>query len=115
MDGDWCTEQKIMVSIAHEYFTYLFTSSNPSSQDISDIVTSIDPIVDSNMNDILCAPFSNDEVHRAVFDLHPSKSPGPDGFNALFYHKFWSVIGQDVTKAVLLILNGQGDISYFYT
>lgn len=100
-----------MVSIVHEYFTSLFSSSNPSSQVISDIVDSIDPIVDNLMNVVSCAPFSDDEVHKAVFDLHPSKDPGPDGFYALFYHKFWPIIGQDVTKAVLLILNGQGDIS----
>lgn len=69
--GDWCSEQKSLVSIAQNYFTSLFSSTNPSSQDISEIVNDIEPI---DMNDILCALFSNDEVRRTVFDLHPSNS-----------------------------------------
>lgn len=65
------------------------------------------------MNDYLCVPFSSDEVRLGIFDMHLSKASGPDGFTALFYQKFWPVIGQDVTKEVLSILNDQGDISYW--
>lgn len=59
------------------------------------------------MNAILCAPFSEDEIHKAVFDMHPSKAPGPDGFTVLFYQKLWPIIGKDITKAALEILNGK--------
>ncbi|XP_073030650.1 uncharacterized protein [Primulina eburnea] len=57
------------------------------------------------MNQILCAPFTETEVRRALFDMHPDKAPGPDGFSTLFFQKFWEVVRPDVSKEVLRVLN----------
>lgn len=32
--------------------------------------------------------------------MHPSKSPGPDGFAPCFYQAFWDLIGDDVVEAI---------------
>ncbi len=37
--------------------------------------------------------------------MAPLKSPGPDGLPPVFYQKYWHLIGEDVTKAVLTCLN----------
>lgn len=42
----------------------------------------------------------DDEVRKNVFQMHPYKSPGPDGFNPYFYQKYLDVVGEDIVKMV---------------
>ena len=41
----------------------------------------------------------------ALFDMHPDKSPGPDGMNSVFYQRFWNTVGEDETNACLSFIN----------
>lgn len=54
---------------------------------------------------MLLAPFTGDDVKVALFDMHPDKSPGPDGMNPAFYQRFWNTVGEDVTTACLSFIN----------
>ena len=53
----------------------------------------------------LCGNFHKIRVKRALFQMHPSKAPDPDGMTALFLKKYWHVVGFDVSHAVLDFLN----------
>ncbi|KAH1087739.1 hypothetical protein GYH30_019025 [Glycine max] len=57
--------------------------------------------IDQDMASFLAAPF----IKEALFQMHPLNAPGPDGNLTLFYQKFWSIVGEDVTTLVLQILN----------
>ncbi|CAL5415768.1 unnamed protein product [Camellia sinensis] len=42
------------------------------------------------------AAFSAGEVRAAIMDCDGNKAPGPDGFNLLFFQKFWKVLKSEV-------------------
>ncbi|KAL5538284.1 hypothetical protein UlMin_045689 [Ulmus minor] len=63
------------------------------------------------MNNKLLRPFTSDEVHKALLGMHPTKALGIDGLPALFYQNFWDIVGPNITKVVLTVLNNQGDVS----
>jgi hypothetical protein len=72
---------------------------------VEEVVQVVEFVVTPDINEDLLRPFSQDEVKHAVFQMHPSKSPGPDGMTALFFQKFWHIVGDDVSTAVLDFLN----------
>lgn len=56
----------------------------------------------------IMAPIDYIEVKRALFSMHPDKSPGPDGFSPGFYQKFWSIVSTDMVELVQnFFLNGK--------
>jgi hypothetical protein len=53
--------------------------------------------VEPAMNDVLTAPFTHDEVKKALFQMVSTKTPGPNGFLAHFFQRNWDVCGDDIT------------------
>src|SRR4051812_32839535 len=53
------------------------------------------------------APYTKEEVKTALFQMFPTKAPGPDGFPANFYQRHWDLCGDEVTNAVLRIVRGE--------
>ena len=58
------------------------------------------------MNEMLCQPFTPEEVEVALFQMGPNKALGEDGFTAGFFQKHWALMKENVTVAVLGFLNG---------
>ena len=58
-----------------------------------------------DMQQILSSDFIANEIKAALFQMGPTKAPGTDGMNALFYQKFWHVVGDNVVTAILYYLN----------
>lgn len=53
----------------------------------------------------LIKDFSGEEILTAIKQMHPTKAPGLDGMSAIFFQKCWSIVGNDVTRMVLNVLN----------
>jgi hypothetical protein len=101
--NEWCTSDQQKQSVAVEYFQRLFASSNPTR--INETLQAVDRTVTQDANHKLLLPFTADEVRVALFQMHPSKAPGPDCMSSFFFQKFWHVIGPSVSAAVLSVLN----------
>ena len=89
--------------IAEEYYKNLFTSSN--QLDMERVTQLVDHAVTEEMTQSLVHPYTEEEVRNALFQIHPSKSLGPDGMSPFFFQKFWHIVGNDVTAAVLSFLH----------
>jgi hypothetical protein len=62
------------------------------------------------MNDSLLKPLKEEEVKNALFQMFPTKAPGPDGFPAYFFQTHWELCGEEVTSAVIRVLKGEDDM-----
>ncbi|KAK3183137.1 hypothetical protein Dsin_030423 [Dipteronia sinensis] len=91
---------------AGRYFDALFTSSFPSVEDLESCSEMIKSMIDNDMWLVLVERFVDEDVRSAVFSLKPTKAHGPDGFHALFFQKFWKIVGVDVSRVCLKVLNG---------
>ena len=54
------------------------------------------PQVSNEENRLVKAPYSEEQVRKAVFLMEHNKAPGPDGFPVEFYQNFWEVIKPDL-------------------
>lgn len=46
----------------------------------------------------MCRDFSFLEVEKAIRSMGSFKAPGIDGYQPVFYHKYWEVVGTPVHK-----------------
>lgn len=85
------------------------------TESIKQEVIEMGPVLNFTHQTLLVQPYSTEDVKKAVFSIHSTKSPGHDGFNSEFFKKTWDIIGSDVCKAVLGFFDtGQlvGDINH---
>ena len=44
-------------------------------------------------------------MEETLKQIHPTKALGPDGMFAIFFQKYWNIVGNDVSCMVLNVLN----------
>ena len=79
-------------------FTHLFQSELHEFDE--SILDSVKVKVTPDMNRSLLAPFTTEEVKKVLFNIGDLKALGPDGLHAIFFKRFWSMLGDDLTKEV---------------
>ena len=78
------------------YYKNLFGAPEEGNFSMDETRTDDIPQVSDEENNLLTAPYSEEEVRKAVFLMEHNKAPGPDGFPADFYQHFWEVIKPDL-------------------
>jgi hypothetical protein len=103
-DGSVCeTADDIKDEVQNFYFGLYTSEGIPSFQQVLDLVEEKVTAEDKIM---LEEEFTAEDIKKALFQMHPSKAPGVDGFTAGFYQRHWNLFGEDLCKAILHFLNG---------
>ncbi|XP_058111996.1 uncharacterized protein LOC131255315 [Magnolia sinica] len=74
--------------------------------DQSHLLDCIPPLISQQINDTLLADPSLLEVHQAILSIPKEAAVGPDGFSGSFFTGCWSIIVDDILKAVTFVFHG---------
>ncbi|GAU20573.1 hypothetical protein TSUD_33200 [Trifolium subterraneum] len=89
------------------HFQQLFSTQNTTN--IIETVQVVKNKITQDQYDHLNMECTANEVFDAIKEMKSLAAPGPDGFPAKFYHTYWDIVGQEVTKEVLKVLNHGGN------
>ena len=96
-------EVEEITGVATTYFKSIYSSGG--SNQMEECLDIVHCKVTINMIEFLSSDYSAEEIKATVFQMGPTKALGLDGMNALFYQKFWHIVGDDVIAPVLNFLN----------
>jgi hypothetical protein len=96
-------EEELGPFITNHYKSLFMSSVGPTNDALLQHVTSS---VTEGMNTMLLRVYTVQEVNEALESIGDLKAPGPDGMPAIFYKKFWYMVGPKIQQEVLDVLNG---------
>lgn len=109
--NNWTEEAPEIEKIICDYFDNMFTSKNPTMQQLESALKGMPCKISSEMNAHLDQPYTEAEITEALSQMHPSKAPGSDGLPTAFFQKHWKSVNQGVIAVCLHVLNDGGNIT----
>jgi hypothetical protein len=104
-NGEITEDVEEMKSMATNFYQNLYTSEGTSN--MHKVLNTVPRKVTASMNEHLMVEYTNEEIKNDLFQMFPTKAPGPDGFPAHFFQRNWGVCGSDTILAVRRILSGE--------
>jgi len=105
-NGQWTTDPQALRDLVTNYYKSLCTEEEHSPEEARHPVHPFPQLTSEQVSELNKA-YTSCEVGDALKRMHPYKAPGPDGFQALFFQRFWNIVGPNVTDTILGVLNGQ--------
>lgn len=84
-DGVQYDSPKGIEEMVVDYFRRIFRTQRVLSNAVQKVIRAVSQRVTPEMNEVLLQPYSTKEITMVFFQMHTSKSPGPDGMSPLFY------------------------------
>lgn len=94
----WVEDPNIIKIMVQDYFQKLF-KENLNANGIN-LIIHPHPYPHYCSKHILCEQFTKFEIWEAMKGIKPYEAPRPDGMQAIFYHKFWNVLGDEIYSSI---------------
>lgn len=63
-------------------------------------LTDVEHKVSDKMNIQHIEEYTDEEIEIAMNQMHPTKTPGPNGMAPIFYQNFWKIVGKNICNVV---------------
>ena len=104
--GNWVTNADQVKSMILTFWKQLFQEEHCSAS-VEPLPRDYFPDISDIDREKLARPFSHCEVYAALKEMQPFKAPGPDGFQPVFYQRFWPLVQPSVSQLVSDVLAGR--------
>ncbi|KAL0417527.1 UNVERIFIED_CONTAM: putative mitochondrial protein [Sesamum radiatum] len=104
-DGQWLEQEEEIRDHIETYFGEIFRSRNPSEEELEKGTEAISGRLSEQLLQELSRPYTAEEISKALSQMAPLKSPGPDGMPPFFFQKYWHIVKKDVISTTLALLN----------
>jgi hypothetical protein len=81
-DGGMTEDPQELSTITNNFFGNLYESEGVHGME--EVLNTVPRRVTPLMNEEITAPYCEEEVKTALFQMYPTKAPGPDGYPAHF-------------------------------
>ena len=99
------TDMNSIRQTIQSYFETLFMESN-SAANYSEVPRGLFPRLNTEQTQELSKSFIAGDVVKALKTMGPLKAPGPNGYHAYFFKKYWDLVGDPICETVVGILRG---------
>ena len=91
-EGHIHTTKNKLMDITANFYKKLYTPTSVNTQTQERLLRLITRKISREQKEALDARLLDEEIEKAVFQLHKNKSPGVDGLPAEFYQEYWFLI-----------------------
>ncbi|CAL1356849.1 unnamed protein product [Linum trigynum] len=94
-NGEWIDNVEQLQAMVVDFYRLLYTQEEGDHEDL--MPKGSFPRLNQEEIMSLFRPFHISDLHKAIFEMKPMSAPGPDGYQAIFYQKFWPLVGKNLT------------------
>lgn len=96
MGDSWSEEPAAIKHFISEHFRHQFQKEVKDRVDFPSSLFSAK--LDEADGSLLTSLFTEEEIRYSIWDCDGSRSPGPDGFNFIFFRNCWSIFKDDLLQ-----------------